>query len=139
MWKKVNGKLIQMTDDSRVKFRTNISKAILEQLQQLALEHDTHVNYLLETGLQNVLDQGVITYNKELRPKDRVQYKTTYDEDLLQEVKEFAKQHQLFINDVIEYSVNFVDLENAKDSSYKNRIEKWLFCFFLLFIPTPRT
>lgn len=124
MWKKVNGKLIQMTDDSRVKFRTNISKAILEQLQQLALEHDTHVNYLLETGLQNVLDQGVITYNKELRPKDRVQYKTTYDEDLLQEVKEFAKQHQLFINDVIEYSVNFVDLENAKDSSYKNRIEK---------------
>ena len=48
MWKVVNGKLIQTTDESRVKFRTNISKAILEQLQEIALEHDTHVNYLLE-------------------------------------------------------------------------------------------
>jgi len=124
MWKKVNDKLIQITDDSRVKFRTNISKSILEQLQELALEHDTHINYLLETGLQNVLAQGVITYNKESRPKDRVQYKTTYDKDLLQQVKEFAKQHQLFINDVIEYSVNYIDIKNAKDISYKNRIEK---------------
>ena len=124
MWKKVNGRLIQITDESRVKFRTNISKAIIEKLQEIALEHDTHVNYLLETGLQNVLDQGVITYNKELRPKDRVQYKTTYDKELLQKVKDFAKEHQLYINDVIEYSINYIDIENAKESSYKNRIEK---------------
>ena len=124
MWKKVNGRLIQITDESRVKFRTNISKAIIEKLQEIASEHDTHVNYLLETGLQNVLDQGVITYNKELRPKDRVQYKTTYDKDLLQKVKDFAKEHQLYINDVIEYSINYIDIENAKESSYKNRIEK---------------
>ena len=124
MWKVVNGKLIQTTDESRVKFRTNISKAILEQLQEIALEHDTHVNYLLETGLQRVLAQGIITYSKELRPKDRVQYKTTYDKELLQEVKEFAKQHQLFINDVIEYSVSYIDINQSKDKDYKNRIEK---------------
>jgi len=124
MWKVVNGKLIQTTDESRVKFRTNISKAILEQLQEIALEHDTHVNYLLETGLQRVLAQGIITYSKELRPKDRVQYKTTYDKELLQEVKEFAKQHQLFINDVIEYSVSYIDIDQSKDKDYKNRIEK---------------
>ena len=49
MWKKVNGRLIEVTDESRVKFRTNISKGILDQLQTLALEHDTRVNYLLET------------------------------------------------------------------------------------------
>mgnify|MGYP003499751550 CR=1 FL=1 len=124
MWKVVNGKLIQTTDESRVKFRTNISKAILEQLQEIALEHDTHVNYLLETGLQRVLAQGIITYSKELRPKDRVQYKTTYDKELLQEVKEFAKQHQLFINDVIDYSVSYIDIDQSKDKDYKNRIEK---------------
>ncbi len=124
MFKKVNGKLVQLTDDSRVKFRTNISKAILEQLQEMALEHDTHVNYLLETGLQKVLEQGVITYNKESRPKDRVQYKTTYDKELLEAMKEFAKQHKVFINDVIEYSVDYIDVENVKNSSYKNRIEK---------------
>ena len=82
-----------------------------------------HVNYLIETGLQTVLSQGVITYNKESRPKDRVQYKTTYDKELLDQVKEFAKNHDLFINDVIEYSVKFIDIENIKNSSYKHRIE----------------
>ena len=55
MWKKGNGRLIQVTDESRVKFRTNISQSILDQLNALAIEHDTHVNYLIESGLQNVL------------------------------------------------------------------------------------
>lgn len=123
MWKKQNGRLIQTTDESRGKFRTNISQSILNQLQFIADEKDTHVNYLLENGLQNVLSQGVITYNKESRPKDRVQYKTTYDQELLNQVKEFAKQHHLFINDVIEYSVNFIDLKHIKNSSYKHRVE----------------
>ena len=123
MWKNVNGKLIQTTDPSRVKFRTNISKALLEQLSELAEKHDTYVNYLLETGLENLLSEGVITFNKETRPKDRIQYKTTYDKDLLEAVKEFAKEHKLFINDVIEYSVNLIDIDKSKDKYYKNRID----------------
>ncbi|WP_078427890.1 rRNA methyltransferase [Alkalihalobacterium alkalinitrilicum] len=123
MWKKANGNLIHTTDVSRVKFRTNISKTIIDRLNALANEYDTHANYLIESGLRNVLSHNVITFNKELRPKDRVQYKTTYDEELLTEVKEFAKRHQLFINDVIEYSVEFIDLDNIKDRSYRYRIE----------------
>jgi hypothetical protein len=123
MWKLVNGKLIQATDTTRVKFRTNISKSVLGQLNGMAIQYDTHVNYLLESGLQNVLSQRVITFNKELRPKDRVQYKTTYDKELLDLVKEFAQKHDLFINDVIEYSVQFIDLEKIKNSSYKHRVE----------------
>lgn len=123
MWKKVNGRLIQTTDESRVKFRTNVSKSILDNLESLAIQHNTHVNYLIESGLQTVLSQGVITFNKESRPKDRVQYKTTYDQELLDQVKEFAKNHHLFINDVIEYSVNFINLDHIKNSSYKHRIE----------------
>lgn len=123
MWKLVNGSLVPTTDDSRVKFRTNVSKAILDQLESLAIKHNTHVNYLIESGLRSVLSQGIITYNKETRPKDRIQYKTTYDKELLDAVKEFAKNHQLFINDVIEYSVNFIDIENIKNRNYKFRIE----------------
>lgn len=123
MWKKVNGRLIQTTDELRIKFRTNVSKSILSNLEALAIQYNTHINYLIENGLQNVLSQGVITYNKEARPKDRVQYKTTYDQHLLDQVKEFARQHKLFINDVIEYSVNFIDLEHIKNSSYKHRVE----------------
>lgn len=123
MWKNSNGKLIHMTDESRVKFRTNISKALLDQLYELASQHNTHVNYLLENGIQNVLKQNVIHYNKKLRPKDRVQYKTTYDKDLLEQLKQFAKDHNVFINDVIEYSVNFIDFTTIKRANYKHRIE----------------
>ncbi|KQL53966.1 rRNA methyltransferase [Heyndrickxia shackletonii] len=123
MWKLINGSLVQTSDESRIKFRTNISKSILEDLHTLALEFDSHVNYLIENGLKNVLTQGVITYNKETRPKDRVQYKTTYDKELLENVKKFAKEHHLYINDVIEYSVQFIDLNNIKNSGYRNRIE----------------
>jgi hypothetical protein len=123
MWKISNGKLIQITDVSRIKFRTNVSKSILDQLNTLALENNTHINYLLESGLKTVLSQDVITFNKESRPKDRIQYKTTYDKELLTNVKEFAKNHNLFINDVIEYSVNYIDLDDVKNSSHKHRVE----------------
>ncbi|WP_413299300.1 rRNA methyltransferase [Bacillus sp. 1P10SD] len=123
MWVSVNGKLIQTTDNSRTKFRTNISRSVINDLNEVAANNNTHINYLIESGLQNVLSKGYISFNKELRPTDRVQYKTTYDKDLLDKVKEFAKNHDLFINDVIEYSVNFVDVEKAKKSNYKHRIE----------------
>ncbi|MGG4489081.1 rRNA methyltransferase [Metabacillus idriensis] len=123
MWKLVNGKLIQQTDTSRVKFRTNVSKSIIEQLNTYAAEHNSHPNYLLESGLQTVLDQGVITYNKKLRPKDRIQFKTTYDKELLTMVKEFAKTHELYVNDVLEYSVNFINFDNLKKNGHKHRIE----------------
>lgn len=123
MWKLVNGALIQTVDNTRVDFRTNISKSLLDELNNIAEEHNTHVNYLLENGLLNVLAQGVITFDKNTRPKDRVQYKTTYDKELLGEVKEFAKNHKLFVNDVIEYSVNFIDYKNIKNKDFRYRVE----------------
>ncbi|MGM0901023.1 MAG: rRNA methyltransferase [Bacillota bacterium] len=123
MWKKVDGRLVPTTDQSRVKFRTNVSKAILEKLETLANENNTHVNYLIESGLKEVLTQNTISFNKDLRPKDRIQYKTTYDKELLESLKQFAKKHELFSNDVIEYSVNYINLENIKNSDFRNRVE----------------
>ncbi|ARF15996.1 rRNA methyltransferase [Sporosarcina sp. P3] len=123
MWKLVNGKMIQTTDETRIKFRTNISQEILLQLEELSEVHDTYSNYLLENGLRNVLAAGVIEYDKNLRPKDRIQYKTTYDQELLESVKQLAKDHKLFINDVIEYSVGHIDFTDIKTKDHKNRLE----------------
>ncbi|PID01409.1 rRNA methyltransferase [Sporosarcina sp. P2] len=123
MWKLVGGKMIQTTDETRIKFRTNISQEILEHLEELSEELDTYSNYLLENGLQNVLAAGVIEYDKNLRPADRIQYKTTYDQELLESVKKFAKDHKLFINDIIEYSVEHIDFDNIKTKDHKNRLE----------------
>lgn len=124
MWKLLNGRLIQTTDNSRVKFRTNISKAIIESLREISEQNDTHVNYLLESGLKALLIEDSISFNKDSRPKDRVQYKTTYDAELLKQVKDFANNHDLFINDVIEYSVKFIDIKDSKNMNYRYRVEK---------------
>ncbi|QUW22350.1 rRNA methyltransferase [Sporosarcina sp. Marseille-Q4063] len=123
MWKLVNGRLIQTTDESRVKFRTNISESVLNELQTMAKENKTHVNYLIESGLKNVLEQDQIIFNKETRPNDRIQYKTTYDKELLEGLREFAKEHNLFMNDIIEYSVQFIDIDQVKNNNYRYRIE----------------
>lgn len=124
MWKKVDGKLVHVTDDSRVKFRTNVSKQVLDELRSIAKKHRTHVNYLLETGLEETLSLGAITIDKKARPKDRVQYKTTYDRDLLEAVREFSIRNNVFVNDVIEYSVQFIDIESSKRKGHKHRIEQ---------------
>ncbi|AOV07752.1 rRNA methyltransferase [Sporosarcina ureilytica] len=124
MWKMIDGKLIQTVDVSRIKFRTNISKSILKELTVIAKENRTHVNYLLENGIINVLIKGSISYNKDLRPKDRVQYKTTYDKELLESLRWFAKEKNLFINDVIEYGVQFININDVKNKNYRYRIEQ---------------
>ena len=56
MWKiENNGRLIQTTDESRVKFRTNVSQINFGSIKYFAIENDTHVNYLIENGLQTVI------------------------------------------------------------------------------------
>jgi len=124
MWKLVDGRLVDTTDVTRVKFRTNISRKVLKNLKVLATENNTHINFLLETGLKEVLTLGAITFDKKSRPKDRIQYKTTYDRELLEDIREFSLNNNLFINDVIEYSVKYINVENSKKSGYGHRVEK---------------
>ncbi|MER2107179.1 MAG: rRNA methyltransferase [Solibacillus sp.] len=123
MWKLVNGRLVQTTDESRCRYKTRVSRAILEELKELAQTNHTHVGYLLENGYMNLLATGVITYDKKSRPKDRVEFRTTCDAELLEEVRLFAKRHQLNLNDVMEASVAYIEVEDVKDGDWRYRIE----------------
>ena len=123
MWKLSNGRLIQTTDDTRVRYKTRISAAMIEQLKQLAEEQDTFIGYLLESGYSNLIENGSITYNKKSRPKDRVEFRTTCDKELLQAMKDFAQQHQLNLNDCIEASIAFINVAEVKNASFRYRVE----------------
>lgn len=124
MWKLVNGKLEQTLDDSRIEFRTTISTALIKKLADIAEVNNTHINYLLESGFINLLDcEDKIIFDKKSRPKDRKHYKTTYDKELLEEIKKIATENNLFINDVIEYSMQYIDVEDSKKKGYRYRIE----------------
>lgn len=123
MWKLTNGKLVQTTDASRVRYKTRISAAMVEDLKQLAQQHDTHIGYLLENGYSNCLKQGSLTYSKKNRPKDRIEFRTTCDQELLESMKQFAKQLQLNLNDVIEASMAFINTEEVKKVNWRYRVE----------------
>ena len=79
MWKIVDGKIVRTPNSTRISFRTNISKSLLDSLKALADQHNTHVNHLIEKGLKNLLSQTDIKLKNIIKPSDRVQYKTTYD------------------------------------------------------------
>lgn len=123
MWKIINHKLVQTTDESRIRYKTRISAALIEQLKEMAAMHDTHIGYLLENGFLSLLQKGTISYNKKNRPKDRVEFRTTCDEELLAQLKDFAKSQQLNLNDVIEESVKYIQLDQVKNASWRYRVE----------------
>jgi len=115
LWTWDEGKLIHTRTSSRTPFRTNISKTILDELEVMAKENNTRVNYLIESGLEKFLEHEFIPYIKCIRAKDRIQYKTTYDHELLTKIKSLAKSHNLFVNDLIEYSVRFIDVNKRSN------------------------
>ena len=106
-WKLMNGKLIH-TDTSRISFRTNISLEVLKKLDEKAAKLNVPKNFLIEKGLNDIVshDLNLLHYT---RPTDRIQYKTTFDKELLEEVKKIAKMNGVFINDLIEFSIKYID------------------------------
>ncbi|MCM3387827.1 rRNA methyltransferase [Ureibacillus chungkukjangi] len=123
MWKSVNGRLIQTVDDTRAEYKTRISKSLLTELKKLADEHNTHVGYLLETGFVQILKENYINFDKKNRPKDRVEFRTTCNKEVLENLREFAKDNKLNLNDVIETSCNLINIEQVKDGKWRYRIE----------------
>ncbi|MGB2991117.1 MAG: hypothetical protein WBB47_00645 [Paenisporosarcina sp.] len=116
LWKIVDEKIVINPVSTRISFRTNVSKSLLETLKGLARKNNIHVNHLIENGLKNLLFQTDIKLNKIIKPSDRVQYKTTYDKQILDDLKVAAKQHRVDMNDLIEHSVEFIELIDIKRS-----------------------
>ena len=123
MWKRVKGRLVQTTDESRVRYMTRISKSVLEEIKELAEKHDTFPNYLIETGMKKVIGEGAIYLDKKSRPKEKV-FRSTYNKKLLEQIKQLANDSKVTISDAIEYCCRFVDPEKAKGRDYRYRIEE---------------
>lgn len=124
MWIVKDGKLVHTTDEERVEFRTTISSSMLENLKLKAEKYETHVNYLIESGLREALKQKVVDFDITNRPKDRQLYLTTYDAKLLEEFRDFALINGMYANDFIEYSVDYINYDKIKNKQYRNRIEE---------------
>lgn len=123
MWKVVNGKLIHKTDSSRVRFKTYINRDLLNELTEISENENTHISYLLENGLGNLLKDKNFYFNKKDRLKNKVEFRTTCDKEILEKAKELSKTHKLNFTDIIQSSVKYIKLEEVKKKSWKHRIE----------------
>ncbi|MCP1144734.1 rRNA methyltransferase [Lysinibacillus endophyticus] len=123
MWKIIDGKLVQSIDESRKEYKTRISKEMIENLKETAKAKNTHIGYLLENGFENILKEDFISFDKNSRPKDRVEFRTTCDERILSELRDFAKRNKLNLNDVIEESIKHINLATVKNAKWRYRKE----------------
>lgn len=123
MWKNINGRLIQTTDKSITRFKTYISQAQLNHLGKLAKDYNTHISYLLENGLKNIIKDTDFIFNKKNRLKDKVEFRTTCNKEILQQAKKFAKTNNLNFTDIIQASVSYINLSEVKSKEWRYRIE----------------
>ncbi|WP_394188029.1 LAGLIDADG family homing endonuclease [Paenisporosarcina quisquiliarum] len=118
-WRIIGNKIVHVSNSNRISFRTNVSRSILEEIKNLALKQNTKVNHLIENGLTNMLLQDELPLNQITKSMDRIQYKTTYDKELLLTLKAFAKERDLYINELIELSIHFIDIKKSRGDSNK--------------------
>ena len=123
MWKNINGRLVHVADPARVRFKTYISQRQLQVLEDLCADADTHISYLLENGFQNLLRDKSFVFLKKNRLKDKVEFRTTCDQEVLEKAKAFAREHKLNFTDVVQEAVGYVDISEVKRKSWRHRIE----------------
>ena len=70
-----------VTDETRVRFKTYIAKELLDALDSLAHQAETHVGYLIENGLKNLIADPDFVFDKSKRIRGKTEFRTTCDED----------------------------------------------------------
>lgn len=123
MWKLINGRLIQTVDQTRSEYKTRISSNLIKQLKKMAEENNSHIGYLLENGFENMMKADDIIFDKKNRPKDRVEFRTTGDKEVIANLRLFAKKNTLNLNDVIEASFAYIDMDQVKSADWRYRKE----------------
>ncbi|WP_172797495.1 LAGLIDADG family homing endonuclease [Bacillus sp. FJAT-27445] len=105
----------------RVKFRTTVSSGILAKLEEIAKQNNTYTNYLLESGMNNLMNGKDLNLIKN-KCSDRVHYKSTFDRELLDQARAFAQTYGIHMSDIIEYAAEFIDVTVAVREGRSHRI-----------------
>ncbi|WP_053366728.1 LAGLIDADG family homing endonuclease [Bacillus sp. FJAT-27245] len=106
----------------RVKFRTTVSSGILAKLGELAKQNNTYTNYLLESGMNILMNEKDLNLIKNKR-SDRVHYKSSFDRELLDKARVFAKTYGIHMSDLIEYAAECNDVTVAVREGRSKRIQ----------------
>lgn len=112
-----------VTDETRVRFKTYIAKELLDALDSLAQQEETHVGYLIENGLKNLIADPDFVFDKSRRIRGKTEFRTTCDEDILRQARALAKRQNLNFTDVVQASIQYIDISEVKGRNWRHRIE----------------
>jgi hypothetical protein len=108
----IRSSLIRHRDHSRQHFNTTLSKHLLDQVKAIAKENDSSYNFLLEEGMNWIMETYYLkgSFHKPPRPTDRVRINTTFDRSLFNRVKARGKRlgKGIYANDLIEEGMKYV-------------------------------
>lgn len=126
MWIEHQGKLMQVKDTSRHRYKTYVREEVLAELKALAATHHTEVGYLIENGVMHLLEAESVVIQK--RPRcAKKEFRTTMDKDVFDALSLRAKALGVPINRIIEEAISYIDLTTLKHKNYRYRIEKLVF------------
>lgn len=126
MWIEHQGKLIQVKDTTRHRYKTYIKAELLAELKALAAAHNTEVGYLIENGVMHLLEADDVVLQK--RPRcAKKEFRTTIDKEVFDALSARAKTLGVPINRLIEEAVAYIDTATLKHKNYRYRIEKLSF------------
>ena len=123
MWKKVENRLVHTTDKNRITVQVRIDKDVLEKLHKLAEEHYSTVSYLIENGIENILEKQIVHPNNPRDIRNRKVFRLGIDKDLYEELMRTVKKRGMKRSDILEDSIHYIEYDKIKDRNWRYRIE----------------
>ena len=123
MWKLEKGKLIQRTDESRIKVQVRLDRDVLKKFEELAKENDSTVSYLIESGLEYILQNQIYRPDVHHNIRNRTEFNLSIDKRLYEKLKEMVKRTKIKRSDIIEDSIQYIQLDSIKKVDWRYRIE----------------
>lgn len=103
-WKIENSSIVHVSN-GRKNLKTYISKSLIDILKVESKVRNTKVNYLVEPLLFQIIESGVKVKLRNAKRNDRIEFRTTFDENLLSKMKEYGKLNNINLNTIIEYAM----------------------------------
>ena len=123
MWKKVDGRLVHTTDKNRITVQVRIDRGVLEKLNNLAEEHQSTPSYLIESGIEYMLENQIIHPNHARNIHNRKIFRLGIDKDLYEALMKTVKNKGMKRSDMIEDSIHYIQFDTVKNKNWRFRIE----------------
>ncbi|WP_186278746.1 LAGLIDADG family homing endonuclease [Lysinibacillus sp. BW-2-10] len=103
-WEIVDGKIIHVFNNPKQSIKTTISKQLIDSLKEISKQNKTFINSLVEPVIEEIIKNEIdYTIRKNLKPTDRIEFRTTFNSEVALKMKELVKRYNLLLNDFLEY------------------------------------